>query len=82
MARALTGTERTSLADDLAALDLPTLILIGLRDRHVGVNLARSLADRLPRSSLRLFTNSAHLPDEEEPALYVAGIRDFLHNCG
>jgi proline iminopeptidase len=79
IARALVGAERVGLADDLAALDLPTLIMIGLWDRHVGVDLARSLADRLPRSTLRLFAASAHLPDEEEPDAYVAAIREFLH---
>ena len=79
IARALVGAERVVLADDLAALDQPTLIMIGLWDRHVGVDLARSLADRLPRSTLRLFAASAHLPDEEEPDAYVAAIREFLH---
>ena len=74
--------QRTDLVDDLAALGLPTLILIGLWDRHVGFDLARSLADRLPRSALRLFTASAHLPDEEEPDAYAAAILDFLHADG
>jgi proline iminopeptidase len=82
MARALVGAERAGLADDLAALDLPMLILIGLWDRHVGVDLARSLADRLPRSTLRLFAASAYLPNEEEPDAYVAAVGDFLCSGG
>jgi proline iminopeptidase len=78
LARAMVGTERTGLADDLAALALPTLVMIGLWDRHVGVDIARDLADRLPHGLLRLFERSAHLIDEEEPGRYVAAITDFL----
>jgi pimeloyl-ACP methyl ester carboxylesterase len=82
LARAMVGTERTGLADDLAALALPTLVMIGLWDRHVGVDVARDLADRLPHGLLRLFERSAHLIDEEEPGRYVAAITDFLRAGG
>ena len=34
------------------------------------------------RCTLRLFTASAHLPDEEEPDAYVAAILDSLHTDG
>jgi proline iminopeptidase len=80
MARALVGTERETLADDLARTDVQTLVLVGLWDRHVGVDLARSLVERLPRAALEVFAHSAHLPDEEEPDAYVAAIRDFLRS--
>lgn len=78
LARAIIGTERIGLADDLAALALPTLVMIGLWDRHVGVDVARDLADRLPHALFRLFEHSAHLIDEEEPERYVTEITDFL----
>lgn len=82
LARAIVGTERIGLADDLAALDLPTLVMIGLWDRHVGVDVARDLADRLPQGNFRLFERSAHLIDEEEPEPYVTVITDFLRAGG
>jgi proline iminopeptidase len=78
MAMALVGNERAELADDLAALDLPVLILAGLWDRHVGFDMPRDLATRLPRATLEIFDRSAHSIDEEQPAEYVEAIRRFL----
>ena len=82
LARAIVGTERVGLADDVAALALPTLVMIGLWDRHVGVDVAHDLADRLPHGVFRLFEHSAHLIDEEEPERYVTVITDFLRASG
>ncbi|WP_350281751.1 alpha/beta hydrolase [Kribbella sp. HUAS MG21] len=78
MAMALVGTERAGLIDDLAALDMPTLILAGLWDRHVGFDIPRDLATRLPQATLEIFHHSAHSIDEEEPTAYVEAIRKFL----
>ncbi|GAA1578899.1 alpha/beta fold hydrolase [Kribbella karoonensis] len=78
VAMALVGNERPELVDDLAALDLPTLILAGLWDRQVGFDVPRDLAARLPQATLEIFQHSAHSIDEEEPARYVESIRKFL----
>ncbi|WP_427886918.1 alpha/beta fold hydrolase [Kribbella sp. GL6] len=66
------------LADDLAAVDLPVLILIGLWDRNAGVDGPRDLATRLPRAHLCVFANSAHFPNAEEPEQYVEEVERFL----
>lgn len=78
MARALIGNERPDLVDALAEIDIPTLVMIGLWDRNTGVDASRDLAQRLPKSTLRLFTRSAHLPHDEEPDAYIAAIHSFL----
>ncbi|NIK60993.1 alpha/beta fold hydrolase [Kribbella shirazensis] len=78
MAMALVGNERVDLIDDLAALDVPALVLAGLWDRHVGFDMPRDLAARLPRATLEIFHRSAHSIDEEEPMEYVEAIRTFL----
>jgi proline iminopeptidase len=78
VAMALVGNERAELVDDLAALDIPTLILAGLWDRQVGFDIPRDLAARLPRATLEIFDRSAHSIDEEEPTKYVDAIRTFL----
>jgi proline iminopeptidase len=78
MAMALVGTERPDLADDLAAVDIPTLILAALWDRHVGFDIPRDLATRLSQATLEIFTNSAHSIADEEPTKYVESIRKFL----
>ncbi len=66
------------LADALAEVDVPTLVMVGLSDRSVGVDACRDLAARLPRGEFHLFTRSAHFPEHEEPDEYVRAVRDFL----
>ncbi|MGW7680049.1 alpha/beta fold hydrolase [Kribbella sp. NPDC054772] len=78
VAMALVGKERPDLADDLAAVDIPTLILAGLWDRHIGFDIPRDLAARLPRAELEIFPRAAHSIDEEQPTEYVAAIHAFL----
>ena len=78
MALALLGTERPELADELAATGLPTLVMIGLWDRHVGFDVARDLTDRLPAAALRIFDRSGHLIDEEQPEEYIKAITAFV----
>lgn len=53
MALALVGTERPELADELAATALPTLVMIGLWDRHVGFDLASCARRRTARGDRR-----------------------------
>ena len=78
MAHALLESMRSDLVDDLAQLDIATLVMVGLWDGNVGVDTARDLVVRLKRASLHLFRHSAHSPHEEEPDEYVAAIQAFL----
>jgi proline iminopeptidase len=78
MGPALRPTGPDHLSDALAEVDVPTLVVVGLSDRSVGVDAARDLAARLPRGELRLFTRSAHFPEYEEPEEYARALRDFL----
>ncbi|MEV4266417.1 alpha/beta hydrolase [Kribbella sp. NPDC049584] len=66
------------LVDELAALDLPVLILIGLWDRNAGVDACRDLATRLPWAQLQVFDHSAHFPNVEEPERYVGAVAAWL----
>lgn len=66
------------LMERVRSLNVPTLILIGLYDRNVGVDLARDLASVLANSSLVLFEKSGHFPDAEETEKYVQTIRTFF----
>jgi proline iminopeptidase len=65
------------LVDELAELDPPTLILTGLWDRNVGVDLARDLATRLGRARLAVFEESAHFPSIEETERFVREVAEF-----
>ena len=55
------------LADQLAVLDVPVLILVGFWDCNVGVDACRDLFTRLPHAHLRVFENSAHFPMPRRP---------------
>jgi proline iminopeptidase len=66
------------LADELAAADVPVLVLIGFWDRNAGVDACRDLATRLPQAHLRVFDESAHFPNVEETERYVNEIAAFL----
>lgn len=78
LCRALIGAERTELLDELAELDVPALVLVGLWDRNAGVDVSRDLAIRLRRGELHVFSHSAHMPHDEEPDAYVEVVREFL----
>lgn len=66
------------LADALAVLNVPVLILVGFWDRNVGVDACRDLFTRLPHAHLHVFENSAHFPYAEETNRYVAEIAGFV----
>jgi proline iminopeptidase len=66
------------LVDELAELDVPVLILVGLWDRNAGVDGCRDLATRLPHAELRVFEDSAHFPNVEEPDRYVEEVARLL----
>lgn len=66
------------LISELHKIPVPTLVMVGLYDRNVGVDSNREIADVIPHSKLVIFENSAHFPDLEEPAKYAETIRTFL----
>jgi len=84
MHRALTAQPREPLLlrAELAGLSIPTLLLVGLYDRNVGVDHVRDLAESLPNARLEVFTESAHFPDIEEPGKYVEVVRRFIAESG
>jgi proline iminopeptidase len=78
MGPALRLTGADELFDQLAEVDVPTMVMVGLTDRNVGVDACRDLAGRLPRGALHLFQRSAHFPEVEEPDSYAEAVRAFL----
>ncbi len=62
----------------LGAIAAPTLVLVGRHDRNCGVRPSEEVARRIPRAELRIFEESAHFPDIEEPAAYAWAVREFL----
>ena len=70
--------KRDSLFDRLQAVEAPTLIMVGLHDRNVGLELCRDVALLIRQAQLVVFENSAHFPEIEEPAKYAQTVRHFV----
>jgi pimeloyl-ACP methyl ester carboxylesterase len=56
----------------------PALILWGAGDRHTPLASAEALHGELPGSRLVTIPGAGHLPQLEQPAAFVAGLREFL----
>lgn len=81
LCRVLIGTERAELLDELAELEIPTLVMVGLWDRNAGVDTSRDVAIRLG-GKLHVFGHSAHMPHDEETDEYVDVVRAFVLAAG
>lgn len=62
----------------IATLKLPTLILWGGRDRLVPPENAQRFHRDIAGSTLVMFDDLGHVPQEEDPARTVAAVEDFL----
>jgi proline iminopeptidase len=75
---AAAGYGDIDLEDRLGEIDRPVLVLAGRHDRTCSVEAAQAMANGIPNAELVVFQNSAHMMFVEEPALYVAVVREFL----
>jgi len=66
------------LMERISQIKAPTLIMTGLHDRNVGVDLNRDFASKIINSKLVIFEKSAHFPDIEEPEKYAKFIEEFI----
>jgi pimeloyl-ACP methyl ester carboxylesterase len=62
----------------LAEIKVPTLIIWGRRDRLVPLDAARTLNREIAGSTLVVFDDLGHAPEEEDPARTVAAVTRFL----
>ncbi|HEY8559396.1 MAG TPA: alpha/beta fold hydrolase [Pyrinomonadaceae bacterium] len=67
-----------SLLERARALKIPTLLMVGLYDRNVGVDAVRDLSSAVSDSKLVIFERSGHFPDIEETDKYVRVVREFI----
>ena len=66
------------MADHLADLKLPTLIIWGGRDRLIPPGDAERFHHDIAGSRLVIFDDLGHAPEEEDPARSVAAVKEFL----
>jgi 3-oxoadipate enol-lactonase len=66
------------LRSRLAAVDVPVLVLVGEFDEATPPPMSRELAEGLANARLSVLPGCAHVPQLQEPALFLAAIGDFL----
>jgi pimeloyl-ACP methyl ester carboxylesterase len=69
----------TNLPERLDELTLPTLVITGDDDRIVPTSNTIRLANELPNASLVVIADAGHLPQEEQPQLFMEAVRNFLN---
>lgn len=70
----------TPLWDELASIEVPTLVLCGELDTKF-VGLGRALADRITNSELVVVPNAGHAVHLEQPDACAAAVQAHLHSC-
>lgn len=59
-------------------LTMPVLVIVGARDRQVGLEPPRDLARGLPNARLLVYERSGHYPNLDEPARFTRDVAAFL----
>ncbi|MBK4739007.1 alpha/beta fold hydrolase [Noviherbaspirillum pedocola] len=66
------------LRGELARVQVPALVLVGEHDEATPPAMAHELAAGLPQATLTVLPGCAHVPQLQEPALFMDAIRDFI----
>jgi pimeloyl-ACP methyl ester carboxylesterase len=74
------GMTDPTLAERLAGVTVPTLVLWGQSDRIVDPDYGRAFAAAIPGARYRPIEGSGHLPQLETPAVTAAAIWDFVEH--
>ena len=69
---------RTALAGRIPEIKVPTLIMWGGRDRLVPPDDAERFHEDIAGSTLVVYDDLGHAPEEEDPARTVAAVKQFL----
>lgn len=65
-------------AEDVAALDIPALVMWGDEDALISVDAATWYDETLPNSTLVIYEGIGHLPQEEHPEASISDVRNWL----
>lgn len=78
LAKAYLRETKKDLIPVVTGLQTPTLIISGAYDKNGGLHTGLSLKQVLPNNTLRIYENSAHFPDMEEPGRFAKDVKAFL----
>ena len=75
------GAEAVWLADQrdrVAAIDVPTLVIVGEEDKVTPPDLSRGLAAAIPGSQLHVIPGAGHLANIEKPSAFNGLVEQFI----
>ncbi|TCD48582.1 alpha/beta hydrolase [Chlorobium sp. N1] len=75
-------THHLHLAERIPSLGVPSLVVTGRHDQTVQVEESLRLGRELPGAELEVVDDCAHLPQEEQPEVFVAAVKRFLLRIG
>lgn len=67
---------------ELAALDVPALLICGDRDRHVPLRNHLATQRAIPRCGLQVYHDTGHAPFVETPEAFATDVERFLATLG
>lgn len=70
------------LRDQLPAVNVPVLVLVGEADEATPPPMARELAAGLPNAQLKVLAGCAHVPQLQAPELFLDAIAEFIGTAG
>jgi len=74
--------ERPDSRPDLAAIDVPTLVVTSTDDQLIDPALSRSMADAIPGAELAVIEGAGHLSNMERPAEFTGSLQQHVRRCG
>ncbi len=66
------------LRADLPSVNVPVLVLVGEHDEATPPAMAHELAAGLPNARLQILVGCAHVPQLQDPELFLSTIRQFI----
>jgi 3-oxoadipate enol-lactonase len=79
------GAKAVWLADQrerVAAIEVPTLVLVGGEDTVTPPELSRELAEAIPGAELHILAGAGHLANLERPADFNRLVEEFVAPLG
>ena len=69
---------RTDTTPSLAAITIPTLIMVGEHDALTPPAVSQAMNEKIPQSELHLIPNAAHMSNMENPGEFNKHLVEFL----
>jgi pimeloyl-ACP methyl ester carboxylesterase len=79
LAKRFVDTKAGQLADRIAELTQPTLIMWGEQDRLIPISVGQRFHREIVNSQFISFSDLGHVPQEEDPLATVNAVEKFLH---